>query len=140
MVALIGFLLTTIIANIVSSNPLDNIFTKDITVLVYVILVGSVFFLIISIIETNYKVKTIQKAYLQLKENYLEVLSEDDISEIFKDDELFRNTKKEIKSKTIIFSIIWMLVLIYIFLVVEYLTSFPILMDNIRKWIETVSK
>lgn len=140
LVALIGFLLTTIIANIVSSNPLDNIFTKDITVLVYAILVGSVFFLIISIIETNYKVKTIQKAYLQLKENYLEVLSEDDISEIFKDDELFRNTKEEIKSKTIIFSIIWMLVLIYIFLVVEYLTSFPILMDNIRKWIETVSK
>ena len=138
LVALIGFLLTTIIANIVSSNPLDNIFTKDITVLVYVILAGSVFFLIISIIETNYKVKTIQKAYLQLKENYSEILSKDDILEIYKDDGLFKNTKKEIRNKIILFSVMWILLLICVFFVVDYLTTTPIVMDNIQEWIKNV--
>ena len=138
LVALIGFLITTIIANIVSSNPLDNIFTKDITVLVYAILVGSVFFLVISILETNYKVKTIKKTYLQLKENYSDILSQDDIAEVYKDDELFNGTKKEIKTKTVLFSVIWISILIGIFFVVEYLTTTPILMDNIRNWIKNI--
>ena len=138
LVALIGFFLTTIIANIVSINPLDNIFTKDITVLVYAILAGSILFLVISIIETNYKIKTIQKTYLQLKENYSGILSQDDISEIYKDDELFNATKKEIRNKTIIFSIIWVFVLICMFFVVEYLTTTPILMDNIRDWLKNI--
>ncbi len=140
LIALIGFLLTTIIANIVSSNPLDNIFTKDITVLVYAILVGSVFFLVISILETNYRVKTIHKAYLQLKENYSDILSKDDISEIYRDDKFFNDTRKEIKSKTILFSIIWILALIGIFFVVEYLTNSPIFMNDIREWIENIYK
>lgn len=138
LVALIGFLITTIIANIVSSNPLDNIFTKDITVLVYAILVGSVFFLVISILETNYKVKTIKKTYLQLKENYSDILSQDDIAEVYKNDELFNGTKKEIKTKTVLFSVIWISILIGIFFVVEYLTTTPILMDNIRNWIKNI--
>lgn len=138
LVALIGFLITTIIANIVSSNPLDSIFTKDITVLVYAILVGSVFFLVISILETNYKVKTIKKTYLQLKENYSDILSQDDIAEVYKNDELFNGTKKEIKTKTVLFSVIWISMLIGIFFVVEYLTTTPILMDNIRNWIKNI--
>ena len=138
LVALIGFLITTIIANIVSSNPLDSIFTKDITVLVYAILVGSVFFLVISILETNYKVKTIKKTYLQLKENYSDILSQDDIAEVYKYDELFNGTKKEIKTKTVLFSVIWISILIGIFFVVEYLTTTPILMDNIRNWIKNI--
>lgn len=138
LVALIGFLITTIIANIVSSNPLDSIFTKDITVLVYAILVGSVFFLVISILETNYKVKTIKKTYLQLKENYSDILSQDDIAEVYKNDELFNGTKKEIKTKTVLFSVIWISILIGIFFVVEYLTTTPILMDNIRNWIKNI--
>ena len=101
-------------------------------------MVGSVFFLVISIFETNYKVKTIEKTYLQLKENYSDILSQDDISEVYKDDELFNGTKKEIKTKTILFSVIWISILVGIFFVVEYLTTTPILMDNIRNWIKNI--
>ena len=91
-----------------------------------------------SILETNYKVKTIKKTYLQLKENYSDILSQDDIAEVYKNDELFNGTKKEIKTKTVLFSVIWISILIGIFFVVEYLTTTPILMDNIRNWIKNI--
>ena len=138
LIALIGFLLTTIIANIVSSNPLDNIFTKDITLLVYAILMGSIVFLIFSIVETNYKVKTIEKSYLALKENYVEALSKDDILEIFKKDKTFNEVKLEIRNKTMLFSIIWGLIIVLVFLVIDYISSSPILMDHIIEWLDKI--
>lgn len=134
LIALVGFLLTTMIANIVSSTPLDNIFTKDITVLVYSILMGSAVFLGLSVIETNYKVKKIEKSYVSLKENYTEILSQDDIEEIFKNDKLFVEVKREIQSKTILLSVLWAIVLVFLFFVVEYLTTSPILIKHISTW------
>ena len=41
-------------------------------------------------------------------------------------------------AKTIIFSIMWVFVLICMFFVVEYLTTTPILMDNIRDWLKNI--
>lgn len=41
VLAIFSFLLTVVLVNIVSQNPLDNIFTKDITALVELILLGS---------------------------------------------------------------------------------------------------
>ena len=73
-----------------------------------------------------------------MKGNYSDILSQDDISEVYKDDELFNGTKKEIKTKTILFSVIWISILVGIFFVVEYLTTTPILMDNIRNWIKNI--
>lgn len=135
LVAILGFLLTTLLANIVSANPLDNIFTKDITTLVYAILLGSIVFLVISIRETNYKIKTIEKAYNSLKENYIDILSENDIQEIFKKDKTFDDTKKEIQNKTRFFAIAWVSVIVLAFFVVEYLSDAPILWDHFwRFW------
>ncbi|MBR2412011.1 MAG: hypothetical protein IKB08_09850 [Clostridia bacterium] len=134
LIALVGFLLTTILANIVSSNPLDNIFTKDITILVYAILIGSVIFLVLSIIETNYKVKTIEKSYFSLKENYIETLSNDDIAEIFKNDKMYNDVKREIKHKTIWLSILWSFAIVLSFFIIEYLSEAPVLIDHIPNW------
>lgn len=135
LIALIGFILTTILANIVSSNPLNNIFTRDITRLVYAILLGSIVFWIISIIETNYNTKKIKEAYYLLKENYKPVLSQDDVEEIFKKDELFSKTEKEIRDKKIFFSFLWITFIICSFFIIETLSDAPILIDHIPQWI-----
>lgn len=140
LIALMGFLLTTILANLVSSNPIDNLFTKDITMLVYVILIGSVAFLAFSIIETKYKVKTIERSYVLLKENYTKTLSDADITEIFKNDEVLNCVKKEIKSKTILFAIIWSIVIVASFFIVEYISTTPVLINHIPQWLEGIKK
>lgn len=140
LVALIGFLLTTIIANIVSSNPLDNIFTRDITLLLYAILVGSIVFLMVSIIETNYKAKSIEKSYYTLKENYTNTLSIDDIEEIFKKDNILLDAKQEIKNKTILFSIIWILFIVILFVFIESVSTNPIILDHVVNCVEKLKK
>ena len=42
IIAVFGFLFSVILANIVSDQPLDNIFTRDITIILELVLVGSV--------------------------------------------------------------------------------------------------
>lgn len=41
LLAILGFLFSVILANIVSDQPLDNIFTKDITILSEIVLIAS---------------------------------------------------------------------------------------------------
>lgn len=135
LIALVGFILTTILANIVSANPLNNIFTKDITYLVYAILLGSVVFWIISIVETDYNTRKIKEAYDLLKENYKTVLSQDDMEEIFKKDKLFINAEAEIKKKKMLFSFLWVLVILLSFIVVETLSDAPVLIKHITNGI-----
>lgn len=45
IIAIFGFLFTVILANIVSNQPLDNLFTKEITIIVECVLLGSFVYL-----------------------------------------------------------------------------------------------
>lgn len=81
-----GFLFTVILANIVSDKPLDNIFTRDITLILEAVLLGSVIYLIVCIFETRYKVKKVQDSYDELKNNYASLLTPDDLAQAFDKD------------------------------------------------------
>lgn len=41
LIAVVSFIFTATLANIVSDQPLDNIFTYDITIIMYLVFVGS---------------------------------------------------------------------------------------------------
>ena len=57
MIAVFGFLFTVILADIVSDQPLDNIFTRDITVILELVLLGSVIYLLSVTANQNIKWK-----------------------------------------------------------------------------------
>ena len=85
LIAIFGFLFTVILANIVSDQPLENIFTKDITIILEIVIAGSIIYLIICNIETRYKLKKAEESYSLLKESYNSILSDVD-QEIFNND------------------------------------------------------
>lgn len=116
IVAFITFILGTIIANIVSDTPLNNIFTKDIITIILVILLGSLFYLLITIIETYYRFSSYKKNYDDLKESYRDILDEQDIVTIFKNDKEYLKNKKNVKKITVIFSILWITLVIIAFI------------------------
>lgn len=124
LIAVFGFLFTVILANIVSDAPLDNIFTYDITLIIEIILGGSVIFWGISLYELKYNINKVETGYEALKENYLSVLSQDDIKEVFNNDSLIINTKKEINKKVVIISIIWLLLIAVGLIVVENVSDY----------------
>lgn len=130
--AILVFIFTVILANIVSDQPLDNIFTKDITIILEVVVIGSFVYLIISKMEVNYKFKKIHESYQALKENYKDVLADKDIDEIFKDDQLMNKMSKTVSTSANCYFILWVLFLIALLVVIELASTSPFLLNLLK--------
>lgn len=105
--ALVAFVTTTIIANIVSDSPLNNIFTHDVLLLSMVILIGSFFYCIISNLKFNRDLEKIDTIFSRLKNNYEEVFPESELEKIFNTDE-FNKQKEKIRIFRCNINIIWL--------------------------------
>lgn len=116
MATFITFILGTIIANIVSDNPLDNIFTNDIVAICCWILLGSLGYMYISLKEVDFKVNRYKKEYMQLKESYKDFLDESDINEIFENDKSYKENIVEIEKMREKYKRIWFLLIFVTFL------------------------
>lgn len=125
IIAIFGFMFTVILANIVSDQPLDNLFIKEITILVECVLVGSFVYLIICYCQSRYEIKKVYDSYEQLKLNYKEILTDDDLLEVFGNDDLLNKMKRTINRSEKIYLIIWILFLVGIFIVVEIVSVSP---------------
>lgn len=123
--AIFGFLFTVILANIVSDKPIDNIFTRDITFIIEVVLFGSIVYLVICIFEIRYKVKKIRDSYNALKNNYSSVLTEDDLERAFKNDQLMTEMEKEINKGIRRYSCLWGLFIIFSLIAIETISTEP---------------
>lgn len=133
LIAIFGFLFTVILANIVSKQPLKNIFTKDITAIIEFILFGSVIYLVICTIETKYTLKKAEESYYALKDNYKSILSDIDLEEIFKGDTLITKTSKSVKRGIRGYAILWAGFLILSFFLVEWISSDPVIKPFIKE-------
>jgi hypothetical protein len=141
VVAFFTFIVTVFLVNIVSKNPLSNIFTKDITILTYLILCGSILYLIISVSEMDNSLSRIKKGYDALKNNYNEILDQNDIKSIFDNDRVLNEATFEVKKQRGKIVVIWVVLLIAIFSAVEYLSSSPLILPIIIKafkWLSSV--
>lgn len=125
LIAIFGFIFTVILANIVSDQPLDNIFTREITILVECVLIGSFVYLLICYFQSRYEIGKVYDSYEQLKLNYREILTEDDLLEVFKNDEILVKMKETINRSEKIYLGIWIAFLIGSFVVVEIISSSP---------------
>lgn len=136
IIAIFGFMFSVILANVVSDQPLDNIFTREITTLVECVIVGSFVYLVICYLQSRYEIQKVYDSYNQLKQNYKEILTEEDLHEIFGNDEMMLKMKKTISKSEKIYMGMWILFLIGALIVVECLSSSP----NIQFIIDFVKK
>ncbi len=119
LIAIFGFLFSVILANLASSQPLDNIFTKDIVLIMRVVLAGSLIYFVICKRQLDYEIEKVSDSYGDLKNNYKDVLEEKELATIFEDDKLMNDMKKEMSAKRKMFERIWIISLIAIFVIVE---------------------
>lgn len=134
--AIFGFLFTVIIANIVSDQPLNNIFTKDITVILEFVLMGSFVYLFISYKQSKYQMKKVYDSYNKLKKAYDQILTDDDIKECFGNDMIILDMKKTVEKSQKNYVIIWSCFLAILFIALELMsdssimTFFKMLLSN----------
>lgn len=126
LIAIFGFLFTAILADIVSENPVNGIFTSDIIVLLEVVLLGSIVYSLISNHQIKYEISKVYESYEQLKMNYNNVLSNDDILEVFKNDSLLNRMKEEIEKSRKHYLFLWIGPLILLIGLLEILSTNPI--------------
>jgi len=92
-VALVAFITTTMIANIVSDSPLDNIFSKDILWLLLFALFGSLIYCYLSNKKFNKDMTDFNKVFERLKNNYKDILIGEDIGSLFSESEFKQQVK-----------------------------------------------
>lgn len=141
LIALVSFFLTVVLVNIVSEQPLNNIFTKEITVIIELILVGSVVYYLICRHEIQLKRKKNKRAYTLLKENYKDFFSDEELNQIFNNDKLIDDADKELRKGIIKYSVLWCFLLIVILIAVELISVNPIIipicksiLSSIKHW------
>lgn len=133
VVAIFGFLFTVILANIVSDKPLDNIFTRDITLILEAVLLGSVAYLVVCILETKYKVQKIQDSYKALKDQYSSLLTPDDLARAFDNDQLITKMTAEVNKGIIGYALLWGVFILVAFAAVEIISTDPFIASLVQK-------
>ena len=121
-VAFFTFFITVIIFNSISTGKINNIFTQPITFITYSLLLISFFILILSILEIRYKWKRQAGLIENIKEEYSDILNRKDLENICNKSSVnIDNSRLSLIKSTIGYSIIWLLTLIIIFFVTQYL-------------------
>lgn len=133
LLAIFGFLFTVVLANIVSDNPLDNIFTHDITFILEAVLFGSVIYLVICLFETKYKMRKVYDSYTALKKNYSSVLTPDDINLAFDEDRLMTEMSNEVTKGMCRYACLWGIFILVSFLAIEIVSSEPFAWPLLQK-------
>jgi len=119
----IGIFFLIVMIPRLGSSQWNVFFSRDIVYLFQILLFGSVLYLIISWVELKYKVRKIGQGYIALKENYENVLSESEINDILKDDELLTRNLKSVRTSSIIWASIWGFTLLFGIVIIELFTG-----------------
>lgn len=117
----VTFFITVIIMNNLSDKKLSNIFTKDITYISYALLGISVVLLVLSVVDVKKNIYTLKTNYTRLKSNYDDILNTKDIDRIFNFDKDHNEDIKNIESSVKLYSVIWIIILIILFVTVHCL-------------------
>lgn len=120
----ITYFISIVIFNSLSSNK-DKIFTSETEIVSYGILLISLLFLVVSYYYALLEKKRFMSQYQNLKKLYNDILDENDINRIFKEDMGYAEDLKFINSKINIFTLVWAFEILAIFVIV-FLSSHPI--------------
>lgn len=112
---------TVLVLNALSSDKFQDIFTKDVTIISYAILLISLIFLAASKWYAWMERARFKVQYKRLKEMYKDILDTEDIRGIFNDDIAHNEDLKFLRNKIWLFSIIWFLEILILMGAILYL-------------------
>lgn len=123
LLAMSAFLFTVVLTRIGNTKKWDDIFTKDTIYLFEIFLFGSLADLIACYYETQFNLEKTREGYFAIKDNYKDVLSEAELNEVFKNDEMFLKAEKTVKNGMHRWSRIWVGAICIVLIIIEFLTA-----------------
>lgn len=135
LLAILSFIFTAVLVNIVDDQPLDNILTYDVTIIMYLILVGSLVYYVISIFEVYSKKKRMCKQYDDIVVHYEKVLSKEEILQITDNRQQLTKAQSDLNRGMIGWSVVWVLFLLAAFIVIDSVGNGPHIISTILSWV-----
>jgi hypothetical protein len=118
--AIFTFFMTTVLFNTLSTGKIENIFTKDISVLTISLLLVSAVVFTYEIIELNRSKNRLEKSYKEKKNYFSFLLDENEIKSFFDDEKFLEENKKQLqkmrREHIILFIFTYIVVLIVLFI------------------------
>jgi len=118
----ISFFLSIFIFKIINKKNIDNIFTKETSLLGLGFITISFVFLIASIIIYRLDKKRLKERYGNVKNRFKDVLIKDDIDKILNKDSEYNNEIEHLENRIFVYGTVWLLSII-IFTIALFLTS-----------------
>lgn len=122
-IAYFTYLATLIISNSFMNGRFEDIFTQEITSLTSIIILGSVIYFIVSIVELNNKYKGVENYIEDLAVGYGYMIDENEINKIIADSKVYKDSKNSFFRNRKIFSALWILFTVLLFLVLDYISG-----------------
>ena len=117
--------MTTVLFNTLSTGKIENIFTKDISVLTISLLLVSAVVFTYEIIELNRSKNRLEKSYKEKKNYFSFLLDENEIKSFFDDEKFLEENKKQLqkmrREHIILFIFTYIVVLIVLFILSSWL-------------------
>lgn len=117
------FLFTTALVNIASEQPVDNILTPDIMGILTVFFLASIIYMVICNYEVEEQMKMTKNAYDDLRESYKDILTADEIEQIFTGKNGINKRMQEARQKKLTYIIIWVIILIALYIILCFLSG-----------------
>lgn len=91
------FIFSTLLFNTLSTGKIENIFTKDITILSIVLIIFSIIYFYLSIKELENNLNEMQKSYIRKQEYFNVILNKEDINLIFSRNNFLKGIEEDVK-------------------------------------------
>lgn len=122
MVAILGYLATLLFSKGITKGT-AIIFTPDVSILTSFVLLGSIFVCILSAIHTFLKKRYYEALIIGLKQNYTDIMENSEINGIIDNNPLLKIARTNYNIITKIVIIIWVLTIVGLFLVLDYVSG-----------------
>ena len=123
VVAVFVFVLTAILPKIAGKTT-EVWFTDNTQSVVLLVAAGSFVYLALCFLNFNYRIYNVNESFFDLKENYNDLFSSEELNEIFSDEMLSRRINK-IKCRRNIIFILWALVIVGFVIVGNSISEHP---------------
>lgn len=142
LITFFTFIFSTLLFNTLSTGKIENIFTKDITILSIVLIIFAQIYLIINLKDLDNNFNYMKKSYERKQKYFGTILNKNDIDLIFSKDNFLEDSEKEIKKLKKYYIILWCIVIAIILIALFFLVEKNIIIsivENFKIFIRALS-
>ncbi|MDY0362976.1 MAG: hypothetical protein RBR08_16120 [Desulforegulaceae bacterium] len=120
----ITYFISVFILRVITAKKFKDVFSKETTIIAYALIIISILYMVASLMDLNGEIKRLKQRYKNLKNRFKDLLIEEDINKILRDDKEFNDEIKYIKNKRCKYTILWIITASIFICVITFLSPY----------------